>query len=190
MTFPGRLVSAAISVTDSEDVLVARIDRGGRQDAVQVCKDRAFDVEALRDCLHSEVRVGEVVAGCGECDASEDGALLVFSEFAFGDGFGQGFLQVCPAAFQGGVVDFDPGDGEARTGEHFDDAGAHRAEPDHSNLVDFLHHGHHPRRGGFRCSPGLPGSREARVPMRGAAQQSTSSGDWLRSWARGVMKSW
>ena len=60
ITRPGLELAVEISVTLSEDVLVARI--GVRaDDAVQLAEDRLLDLQRLDDGLDHEVGVGEVL---------------------------------------------------------------------------------------------------------------------------------
>ncbi|GLU50417.1 hypothetical protein Nans01_47680 [Nocardiopsis ansamitocini] len=46
-------------------------------------------------------------------------------------------------SLQRGVIDLDTSDVEARPGKNLDDAGAHRSEPHHSDLAEFLDHAAH-----------------------------------------------
>ena len=47
--------------------------------------------------------------------------------------------QVPWAALEGGVADLDRGDGDAASGEHLHDAGAHRAQADHTHPLEPAH---------------------------------------------------
>ena len=76
MTRPGWELAVEISVTESEEVLVARM-RLGRHDRVELAEDVLLDLEGLRDGLDDEVRVGERVEVGGEGDPAEQVGLLV-----------------------------------------------------------------------------------------------------------------
>ena len=60
MTRPGWALAVEISVTDSDEVLVARI-ASGRDDALELLEDLLLDLQRLDDRLDHEVGVVQVL---------------------------------------------------------------------------------------------------------------------------------
>ena len=130
MTRPGWALAVEISVTESDEVLVARI-AVGRDDAVELAEDRLLDLERLHDGLDHEVGVGEVLHRGGERDPAEQLGLLRPRSSCRASPRGPVECSRCwrPRATRL-VVELDADDGEAVAGEHLGDAGTHGAEAD------------------------------------------------------------
>ena len=128
-TRPGLELAVEISVTLSEEVLVART-ASGADDAVEHAEDRLLDLERLDDRLDDEVGVGEVLHLGGQGDPAEQLVGRLLRHLLALHRAPRGVLEVLASALDGRVVDLDPDDCVAVAGEDLGDAGAHGAEAD------------------------------------------------------------
>src|SRR5699024_5430056 len=102
-----------------------------------------LDVHVFGNGLHDEVRIRKVLTGGREGQAGIDRRTFLLADLSPADRSGKGPVHVATSAVACVLVDLDTDDVEARAGEHLGDTRAHRAEPDDSDLVKFLHHGFH-----------------------------------------------
>jgi hypothetical protein len=131
---------------DGQAGRVGRQDRVGRADLVQRPEHLGLELHPLGHGLDDELGVGQLLERRAEPDPLEDGVSVRRVELAALDRAVGGVLEVAPPALQRGVVHLDRGDGQPRSGEHLDDAGAHGAQPDDSDLGQFSGHAATPSR--------------------------------------------
>ena len=129
MTRPGCDVAAEISVTDSDEVLVARMASAPTIPS-RARKISCLTGELLDDRLDDEVAVLDVGQLGGEGDPVDQLRRLLLGELAPLDGPGGGVLDVLATALEGLLVQLDADHLVAVAGEDLGDAGAHRAEAD------------------------------------------------------------
>ena len=144
-TLPGREVATAISVTDSEEVLVARIV-SGRQ-----ISSRAVKMARLRSSCSgtaSMTRSTSAIAlsSVSKADPAQQLGLLGLGQLAAGHRPAGGVLDVAPAAGHGRLVAVDRHHAQAVAGEHLGDARAHGAQAHHAHPGECPRHCWPPRK--------------------------------------------
>ena len=132
MTRPGWALAVEISVTLSEEVLVARIASGATMPSSswKIC---LLDLERLHDRLDHEVGLVQVLERGAERDPAQQLGRLGLGELLALDRAGGRVLEVLAPAGHRLVVQLDADDGEPVAGEHLGDAGTHGAEADHAD---------------------------------------------------------
>ena len=118
-----------ISVTDSDEVLVARTASGATM-LVERAEDALLDLQLLDDGLDDEVGLRQVGQSRSKRDPAEQLLLLVLGQLAALHRAGGRVLEVLAAALERLVGLLDADDGVAVAGEHLGDAGTHGAEAD------------------------------------------------------------
>ncbi len=138
-TLPGRPVATAISVIDSEEVLVARIVSGLQMlsSSPKIARLRSScsgTASTTRSTSLSAPRsVPKVIRSSSAC-------CVLGAQLAAVDGAAGGALDVRAAARERGLVGLDRDYLHAAAGAHLGDARAHRAEPDDADPLDIPCH--------------------------------------------------
>ncbi len=128
-TLPGRPVATAISVTDSEEVFVARMVSGRHSPSSRPKIERLRSrCSGTASTTRSASARASSVGGVG--DPVEQPLPLRLAELAARDRPCRGVLDVGARLPDGTLVDFHRDDVQPVAGEHLDDPGAHRAQPD------------------------------------------------------------
>ena len=139
ITCAGRDVATEISVTDSDEVLVARIARGG-QDLVEPGQGVLLEVEVLGHRLDDEVALGQVVQRGAQRDPRVDLGGLLVGELAALDRPSDRRVEVAAAPGDGVVADLDADHRDPAAREDLDDAGPHGAQSDDPDGVELARH--------------------------------------------------
>ena len=139
MTCSGREVATEISVTLSEEVLVARI-ASGRQ--IRSSSPKIFRLRSSRSGTASMTRSTSPQRGQsdGEGDPVQERVALLGGELAPGDRAVGGADQGGPPPFQRVLGDLHREHVDPVAGEHLDDAGAHGAQADDADAGDLACH--------------------------------------------------
>ena len=141
MTWLGRWVATEISVTDSEQVLVARIASGVQTRSssakIRCLRSRCSGTASMTRSTLVQRRRSPTAKSTRPSSASRSAA----AELALGHRAIGRAGQVGPAPLQRRLADLDGDHATAVAGEDLDDAGAHGAQPDHTDRIDLASHG-------------------------------------------------
>ena len=129
-----------ISVTDSDEVLVARMVSGPTIPS-SVRKSSCFSGQLLDDRLDHELAVLDLAEVGGEVIRSNSAVLVLLRQLPALDRPVRRVLDVLAAALERVVVQLDTDHLVAVAGEDLGDAGAHGAESDHADGGGFTGHG-------------------------------------------------
>ena len=165
----------AIRVTGSDEVFVARTVCGGQiasssANSAVLTSSRSGTASVTRSARARSAAVG------GEAHPGEDRVALGRVEPAAVDGPSERALEPAATGGEQGVVDLDRDDVEPGAGEHLDDAGAHRAEPDHARGTNL-----HATKSVLRTAVGPAGTSPNRAHWRQCISRSAGPSS-TRSW--------
>ena len=146
MTRPGWAFAVEISVTDREEVLVARMVSSATIPS-SLLEDLLLDLQRLHDRLDHEVGVPELLQRGGEADPLVQRLRVLLAQLAARDRACRGVLEVLTSAGHRVVVDLHADDGVARAGEHLGDPSTHGAQSDNADRLEVTCHEPHPATG-------------------------------------------
>ena len=143
ITRPGCEVAEEISVTESEEVLVARIVSS--ETMPSSCLKMSF-LTSTDSTTASTTRSASLSSSSEVVNAHPAVQLLLvlLGQLAAGDRASRRVLDVLPAAVDAVIVDLHAHDGVPMTGEHLRDPGTHGAQSDNADGLEVTCHGPHP----------------------------------------------